>query len=182
MFEAAHELSIHDVLLLVSSDIIIFDEVIDALPHLKKLGSFMGGVHRHNTNITELIDFNTDWVSMVKSNMLLGHPGAGDFFLFSKGFWRRGIPDFTIGRSVADNWLIHEAITFGQCVDMSDYMNIVHQNHDYSHIPYGGNLQSLINGEERRDNLELGQVCLRDDNEIRFANWNLTKEGVKRRR
>jgi hypothetical protein len=46
------------------------------------------------------------------------------------------MPEFTIGRSGWDNWTIYHAVKSGwQVVDVTRSAMIVHQNHDYSHLP-----------------------------------------------
>ncbi|HUH98316.1 MAG TPA: hypothetical protein VLZ89_13200, partial [Anaerolineales bacterium] len=48
------------------------------------------------------------------------------------------IPDFTIGRAGWDNWMIYKARQEKwPVVDCTPSVMIVHQNHDYSHLPGG---------------------------------------------
>jgi hypothetical protein len=48
------------------------------------------------------------------------------------------MPDFTIGRAGWDNWMIYKARKEKWTViDCTPSVMIVHQNHDYSHLPGG---------------------------------------------
>ncbi len=62
---------------------------------------------------------------------------SSDFFLFPK-FCYIDVPDFTIGRAGWDNWMIYKARKENWFViDCTPSVRIVHQNHDYSHLPGG---------------------------------------------
>jgi hypothetical protein len=48
------------------------------------------------------------------------------------------VPDFTIGRAGWDNWMIYKARKENwPVIDCTPSVMIVHQNHDYSHLPGG---------------------------------------------
>jgi hypothetical protein len=48
------------------------------------------------------------------------------------------MPDFTIGRSGWDNWTIYHARQLGwEVIDITQAAMVIHQNHDYSHLPGG---------------------------------------------
>jgi len=172
MFLRAEQLSTNNLLLLLAADIILFQDTIETAKVLvNKFPAFMATLRRRDKNIDELIDFkNPNWENEVREGAKLGHPGAGDFFLYPKGFFKNGIPPFTIGRASADNWLIYEAVRLGYCVDMTEAMQIVHQNHDYSHI---GGFHNLVNGEEFKINRQLGEGKML---EIINSNWVMTPE------
>ena len=48
------------------------------------------------------------------------------------------MPDFAIGRAGWDNWMIYHARRQGwQVIDGTPDLALIHQNHDYSHLPGG---------------------------------------------
>jgi hypothetical protein len=67
-----------------------------------------------------------------------GQPKGGwwlDYFVFRRGF-APTMPPFAIGRGCWDNWIVDEARRSGlPIVDASRAVTIVHQSHDYAHIP-----------------------------------------------
>lgn len=58
-----------------------------------------------------------------------------DFFVFRKGTVGP-LPDFAVGRPGWDNWMIWHARTSGMAVvDVTGSALVVHQSHNYSHVP-----------------------------------------------
>ena len=56
-----------------------------------------------------------------------------DHFTFRRGLYT-DIPDFAIGRSGYDNWLLWKAEDSGaRLIDVTRHCTVVHQRHDYSH-------------------------------------------------
>jgi hypothetical protein len=66
------------------------------------------------------------------------HPRTGsDYFVFPRSCFQE-IPDFSVGRAGWDNWMIYQARRQGWlAVDCSDELTIIHQDHDYRHLPDG---------------------------------------------
>lgn len=66
------------------------------------------------------------------------HPPAGsDYFIFPRNAFAH-MPAFAIGRAGWDNWMIYAARKQGwPVVDATDAVQVIHQNHDYSHLPGG---------------------------------------------
>jgi hypothetical protein len=179
MFKKAQELTVNNLLLLTSCDIILFQDNLEiANVLLSDSNNFMATLRRSDAAITEPINFEEqNWEEKVKQNSTLGHPGAGDFFLFPKTFYSEGIPPFTIGRASVDNWLIYEAVRLGKCVDLTAATQIIHQNHDHSHV---GGFHNLVNGEEFKINRKLGEGKML---EIINSNWIMTEDRkVKKRK
>ena len=74
---------------------------------------------------------------MVHRQGSLHRPAGSDFFLFPHSTFHE-IPNFTIGRAGWDNWMIYKARKEKWTViDCTPSIMIVHQNHDYSHLPGG---------------------------------------------
>jgi hypothetical protein len=63
------------------------------------------------------------------------------------------IPDFAIGRAGWDNWMIYHALHSGWLViNATPSLMVVHQDHDYSHLPGGKPHYTL---EESHQNVRL---------------------------
>jgi len=74
---------------------------------------------------------------MVHRQGSLHRPAGSDLFHFPKSCYK-DIPDFTIGRAGWDNWMIYKARKEKwSVIDCTPSVMIVHQNHDYSHLPGG---------------------------------------------
>ncbi len=88
------------------------------------------------------LEFTDDWVTALRVHPSirqgsLHRPAGSDFFLFPRSCYT-DIPNFTIGRAGWDNWMIYKARKEKWAViDCTPSVMIVHQNHDYSHLPGG---------------------------------------------
>jgi hypothetical protein len=96
---------------------------------------------RWDMDITQLLDFTEGWQnrlsSMVHRQGSLHRPAGSDFFLFPRAAYT-DVPAFTIGRAGWDNWMIYKARREKwPVIDCTPSVMIVHQNHDYSHLPDG---------------------------------------------
>jgi hypothetical protein len=78
---------------------------------------------------------------------------ALDYFVFPKALFDP-VPPFLMGRACFDNWLVWRARDQNRAVvDVTRSVVVVHQPHDYSHIP--GGLDEAYYGEEARHNEQL---------------------------
>ena len=67
----------------------------------------------------------------------LHRPAGSDFFLFPRTCYS-DLPDFAVGRAGWDNWMICNAREHRwRVIDATPSVMIVHQNHDYGHLPGG---------------------------------------------
>jgi hypothetical protein len=94
---------------------------------------------RWNLDLTEPFDFSGDWESRllreVKRRGEFYSPWGIDYFIFPRHLYT-DVPNFTIGRPAWDNWMVfHACRSFGMAIDASRDVIVVHQNHDYSHLP-----------------------------------------------
>jgi hypothetical protein len=75
--------------------------------------------------------------AVVRAQGFLHRPAGSDFFLFPRSCYA-DLPDFAVGRAGWDNWMIYKARKERwPVVDGTGSFMIVHQNHDYSHLPGG---------------------------------------------
>ena len=80
-------------------------------------------------------------------------PAGSDYFIFPREIFIN-MPPFAIGRAGWDNWMIFQALeNKWPVIDATHDLMIIHQNHDYAHLPDGVPHYDL---EETKINAELG--------------------------
>ena len=156
MFQLARENSNSDLLCIINADMILMPDFVEAARTVYHGGrvvqsevkdvsrpqrNFVLLSQRWDYDITKPIDFAKGWESglreSVRKQNQLHRPAGSDFFLFPKSCYQ-DIPNFTIGRAGWDNWMIYKARKESWAViDCTPSIMIVHQNHDYSHLPDG---------------------------------------------
>ena len=142
MIELARENSSSDLLCIINADMILMPDFVEAARTLRlKRDPFVLLSQRWDLDVTQPIEFTQGWqnrlLSMVHRQGILHRPAGSDFFLFPRSCYT-SIPDFTIGRAGWDNWMIYKARREGwPVIDCTPSVMIVHQNHDYSHLPGG---------------------------------------------
>jgi hypothetical protein len=142
MFQLARENSNSNLLCIINADMILMQSFLEAARQVVKLkDQFVLLSQRWDLDITQPIDFTEGWQgrlsSIIHRQGILHRPAGSDFFLFPKSCYQ-DIPDFAIGRAGWDNWMIYKARKEKWLViDCTPSIMIVHQNHDYSHLPNG---------------------------------------------
>lgn len=142
MFKLARENSKGELLCIVNADMILMSDFAQAARRVAQLkDKFALLSQRWDYDIASPIDFAEGWESRlgesVRKQNRLHRPAGSDFFLFPTSCYMN-IPDFAIGRAGWDNWMIYKARAEGWAViDCAPSVMIVHQNHDYSHLPGG---------------------------------------------
>lgn len=165
MFQLARENSNSDLLCIINADMILMPEFIEAARRSRlQRDKFVLLSQRWDLDITQSLDIAEGWEnrlsSIVHRQGSLHRPAGSDFFLFPKACYT-DIPDFTIGRAGWDNWMIYKARREGWAViDCTPSIMIVHQNHDYSHLPGG---KPHYEHPETNENIRLagGQASIR---------------------
>ena len=152
MFELARENSTGDLLCIINADMILMSDFVEAAMESRSLllekrsashstPNFVLLSQRWDLDVTQPLEFSDGWQnrlsSMVHRQGSLHRPAGSDFFLFPRSCYT-DIPDFTIGRAGWDNWMIYKARKEKwPVIDCTPSVLIVHQNHDYSHLPGG---------------------------------------------
>ena len=142
IFNLAREQSTSPYMLYVNGDIILLPDIIKATKQVAaQLKSFLIIGQRWDLDVREPLDFSGDWAINLQQKLAQHgklHPPAGsDYFIFPKDAFQE-MPDFAIGRAGWDNWMIYAAIKQGwHVIDATPSITIIHQNHDYSHLPGG---------------------------------------------
>jgi len=145
----------------VNADILLLNCFLEAVSRAIKLMAkdvFLIIGRRWDLELGEPLNFkDTHWDSKlrihVRSYEKLGLPTGIDYFFFPKGLWKN-IPPFTLGRCHWDNWLVYDISSRRiPVIDITAVTTVIHQKHDYSHIP--GNTEGLKKGIDMRRNWEL---------------------------
>jgi hypothetical protein len=142
IFELGRTASSGDLLACVNTDVMLlpdFNSAADLVTRTQKEFLIIG--QRWDLDVRQDLDFSTGWVDRMQNEIrsrARRHPrGGSDYFLFSRNVFTH-IPPFAIGRAGWDNWMIFEARQRGWAVvDGSVDINVIHQDHDYSHLPGG---------------------------------------------
>ena len=142
MFRRTRQVSDAPVLAIINTDIILFPDFLEtARTAAASFEKFVLVGRRWDLDITEPLGFAPGWEARlrqaVRSEGKLKTPNATDYFVFSHNVLV-DVPNFTIGRAGWDNWMIYHSISQPwKILDASREITVVHQNHDYSHLPSG---------------------------------------------
>jgi hypothetical protein len=124
----------------VNADIILMPDFVSTALQMKKLqDKFLLVGQRYDLDIREELDFKGNWKEEIE-NLLrdggkLHSPDGSDYFIYTRKVYT-DVPEFTIGRAGWDNWFIYHAVTQPwMAVDATRSIKVIHQNHDYSHLP-----------------------------------------------
>lgn len=142
LFRLARENSSSPLLAYVNADILLLPNFVEsACNAAAQAKKFLLVGQRWDLDVREPLEFTsqTEWAKALHTRTLQEgkfHPPAGsDYFIFPRTCFE-DIPPFAIGRAGWDNWMIYEARRRGWlAVDATQDIFIIHQNHDYSHLP-----------------------------------------------
>lgn len=182
-FAEARRVARHPILGYVNADILLLDDfaravdrVATACPRFLLLGQ------RWDLDVRERMTFAPGWQDRLRQRAVsagrLHRPVGSDYFVFPAGQYD-DLPDFTLGRSGWDNWMIYAARRDRiPVIDAGREITAVHQNHDYSHLP--GARPHYRHPESLR-NVEIAggrEVIFR----LEDADWNLQPGGPRAKR
>lgn len=157
IFEAGRDHSPSPLLAYVNADIILLPDFLEnarlvsqSVPHFLIVGQ------RYDLDVRKAIQFDGDWKNSLEGRLSQEgklHPrGGSDYFIYPRACFQV-IPDFAVGRAGWDNWMFYEARRQKWLViDATESIKIIHQNHDYSHLPGG---QSHYRLPETGENVRL---------------------------
>ena len=184
IFEIGQNEATNPLVCYVNADIILMSDFIQAVKQINKeicQKPFLAIGRRWDLTVDTLDFENPDWElrlrDSIKASGKLDLPSGIDYFLFPVGLWKN-MPPLILGRCYWDNWLIYDVHSRGILViDLTPSTTVVHQTHDYSHIP--GGADRIIKAPEMRRNWKLqGQYYSRI-----FNTWDAThyfSDGLKR--
>jgi hypothetical protein len=177
IFKVARETARHSTLCYVNADIIFLDDFMDAVKLVqKRFHSYLMLGQRWDLKVENPIDFGRDWKLEIREQLDLSgrfHPPAGsDYFVYKRGSFQH-MPPFALGRAGWDNWMIY-AGRAGKMpvVDVTHVTTVIHQEHDYAHLPDG---QPHYRLPESKENVRLsgGQETIFT---LSDADWTLAAD------
>ena len=158
IFQLAREASDSELLVYINADIILFPDFEELVQQVAGQGDdFLAVGRRWDLDIRTSLDFTSNWAEDLKveahARGQLQRSVAIDYFIFPRNLFLQ-IPDFAIGRAGWDNWMIYHACEQNwPVIDLSPSLMIIHQQHDYNHLPGG---QAHYDLEESHVNVALG--------------------------
>jgi hypothetical protein len=189
VMEIGHKYSATPLLCYANADMILMSDAVKAARKVsEQVKDFLLVGQRWNLNLIEPYDFSGDWESRLRLDVAqhgeFYSPWGIDYFFFPRHLYME-VPNFTIGRPAWDNWMVYHARTsFGIAIDASREVVVVHQNHDYSHLPgnrppYGsdvaksnlakaGGRKHVYNILDTNRELVRGRICRP---EVRVVRW-----------
>jgi hypothetical protein len=180
LFEKAQELATCSTLCYANADILLLSDFMKAVEQVASWRDrFLMVGRRTNLDLDQLLVLESpDWETrlrvLVRKQGTRGMPFQIDYFVFTRGLYP-SIPDFAIGRTRWDNWLIWSARASKVPVtDASAVVTVIHQNHDYSHHPKGETWLKF--GVEAKRNRKIAGSRTRS---LNYATHKLTLEGIK---
>lgn len=160
-FSLAQQAASMPLLCYVNADIIILNSVMEAVK-LVFFPRFLLIGQRWNLDVENPIDFTKSfWDEDLRKKMAAKgklQPRFGsDYFIFPQNIeWN--LPDFAVGRPGWDNWLIYRARALHvPVVDATGAGIVIHQNHNYAHIPGGMDSKSFEGPEAVKNRTLMGK-------------------------
>ena len=142
MFSLARQHGAGQLLCIINADIVLFPDFVETARQIAaQREKFVMLGQRWDYDQTTLLDFSENWADRLRSTVyrqgILHRPAGSDYFLFPQDCYT-DLPAFIIGRAGWDNWMIYKARKENwPVIDATPSVMIVHQNHDYSHLPGG---------------------------------------------
>lgn len=142
IFSLARHASPAPLLAYLNADILLLPDFVAAAHQVSLLAErFLVIGQRWDLDVRELLDFSAGWEARLRQEVTSRGrehmPAGSDYFVFPRDMFME-IPDFAIGRAGWDNWMIFHARQQGwPVIDATPSITIIHQDHDYSHLPGG---------------------------------------------
>lgn len=178
IFRIGREFSNSPLLAYVNADIILMPDFVEtARKVMEHEKDFLLVGQRWDLDVKSVIDYSDGWEKRLEDDVKLRgrrHPAGGsDYFIYPRSCFET-IPDFAIGRSGWDNWMFYEArLKNWKLINCSETIDIIHQDHDYAHLPNG---QSHYRLPESAENIKMA-----GGNRMIFTladcDWEMQKDG-----
>jgi len=146
--------------------------------------AFLLAGRRWNVDLPEELDFSGEWGELLETirqqRGVLFTPDAIDYFVFPKGRYA-DMPAFAIGRYAWDNWILRQSVAQGiPMVEATEFVPVLHQNHDYRHIVDAQD-NGRVENPECHENIALLHKAFpgvwEGKRSLTAAGWRLTREG-----
>jgi len=161
-FALAEEHATHPLLAYLNADIMVMTDFARAVSLAsQKRKRFLLVGQRWDIDLHEPWDFeHPEWQARLRHYVAecgeLHPPYGSDYFAFPRGALE-ALPPFAVGRAGWDNWLIYRARRLRiPVIDASAVVTVVHQGHDYAHIPEGVDIDSWRGPETDRNLAMIG--------------------------
>jgi hypothetical protein len=158
VFDQVQETASHRLLCYLNADIILLSDFMKAVGRIRFQRFLMVG-QRANIILEAPCDFESpDWEERLRGHVfehgVIAPPIYIDYFVFPRDNALTELPPFAVGRPGWDNWFVYHARKLGiPVIDATRAVTVIHQTHDYSHVPQRrGN---LWDGPEADRNREL---------------------------
>lgn len=162
IFTLASAHSAAPLLAYLNADILVFPDFVATARQVAAMSEkFLLVGQRWDLDVAQELDFAPGWDQRLHRELQacgrLHAPAGSDFFIFPRRLFGE-MPAFAIGRAGWDNWMIYHARQQGwPVIDATPSLQIIHQNHDYSHLP-GGKPHYDLEESERNMDLAGGQM------------------------
>lgn len=179
VFAKTKNVAKYDIIAQVNTDIILMNDFVEGIKRAdewtKHKPFFMVG-RRYDLDVTKNLEFDGGWEEKIKNEAKTHgtlHGMAGmDYWVFRKDY-DFDPPDFVVGRTGMDSWLIYKARkTKIPVIDATESIFIIHQNHNYPRKK-----DDFFSIETERNHKLAGALNLMT---MRDANWIMTKTEMKK--
>jgi hypothetical protein len=153
IFALARQASDSPLLAYINADILLLPDCLQAAEQARQQENlFLVVGRRWDLAVNQPIDFSAGWDDRLRGQLrLTGRlhvPAGSDYFVFPRECFTE-LPDFAIGRAGWDNWMIYAARRQAwKVIDATQSLTVIHQDHDYSHLPGGQPHYSLPETDE----------------------------------
>lgn len=178
VFNKVQEIASQNLICYVNTDIILLSDFLEAIKRIRFQRFVMVG-QRWDIDLAESWDFEKpDSVEKLRRYAFehgkLMAPTGIDYFVFPRDCGLNNIPPFAVGRPGWDNWFIYNALKRHiPVINATKVVSVIHQNHDYSHIPKG--VGRVWEGPEADRNRELigdtDRMCFISDATHIMTSW-----------
>jgi hypothetical protein len=182
VFQQARQRSSTPLLCYLNSDIILMSDFLDGVKTVSEsMKEFLLCGRRWNLDVVRPLDFSEGWEEKLKQQVkisgTLEEAWAIDYFVYSSNIGN-DMPPFIIGRAGWDNWFLYSVRSKRlPLIDATTSIQVVHQNHDYRHVPAGSGKSYA--GPETDINLKLAGN-LASEFSIKDATHELASGKLKR--
>ncbi len=182
IFALAHEVARQPCLCYVNADVILLADLLSGLSKVRaRFPRFLMVGRRWDLDLRDHLRLEEGWEASfrrrIRAEGELHPPTGSDYFVFPRTMFRR-LPAFALGRAGWDNWMIFAGRReHVPVIDCTEAVTVVHQLHDYAHLPGG---QPHFRLPESRRNVEMvgGRATVFT---MRDTTWRLRPAGLEKK-
>jgi hypothetical protein len=142
IFQIASKVSRYATMCYVNADIILLDDLLTTISLIEaQFQEFLMIGQRWDIDLRNRIAFDENWRHemnlMLEAKGRLHPPAGSDYFIYKRNTFDQ-MPSFALGRAGWDNWMIYDGRSRHiPVVDCTGSATVIHQDHDYAHLPDG---------------------------------------------